>query len=58
VTPDDIVYFEMTNNILVTGKRANYFDYEYVDLAMDFKERESTVGNMKISKTNVNRDTL
>jgi hypothetical protein len=58
VTPNDIIYFEMKNDILVTGKRTNYFDYDYVDLAMDFKEWESTVSIMRISKTNVNRDTL
>jgi hypothetical protein len=52
------MYFEMTNDILVTGKRTNYFDYDFVDLAMDFKEWESTAGIMKSSKTNVNRDTL
>lgn len=46
----------MTNDILVRGKRTNYFDYDYVDLAMDFKEWESTVGIMKISK--INSDTL
>jgi hypothetical protein len=56
VTPDDFIYFEMTNDILVTRKRTNYFDYEHVDLAMDFKEWESTVGIMKSSKINVNRD--
>jgi hypothetical protein len=58
VTPDDIIYFEMTNDILVTRKRTNYFDYEHVHLAMDIKEWKSTEDIMKSSKTDVNRDTL
>jgi hypothetical protein len=55
-----MIYFKMTNDILVVKKRGECLDYASLDLAIDFdlKEYKRCVAVMKISKTNVKRASL
>jgi hypothetical protein len=51
----EMIYYNMSNDTLVEGRRGNYFDLADGDLIIDFnlKEFDSNIDTLKISRTSL-----